>query len=86
MIVRHLNPNHPTMRQVEEHWHKITAVLLLKAFGPNANVEITKADIDALNALNGAVMLDTRGGDLRVRILPMAEAEQLAREAGGLPS
>lgn len=82
-----LNPNHPVTRALSLEWHKLCAIVMLKA--GLAEVEITSADIDRLAeemGENGAIVADARGGRLVLRFVDQIEAARLARLEGGLPS
>lgn len=75
-----LNPNHPVLQAVDEHWQKIAALLVSKAGG---DVTITTADIAAAPPL----FLAVRGNDTSLRLYLVDEqtARSLARKEGGLP-
>lgn len=78
-----LNPNHPAARSLEDQWHKILAIVLVKygeAMGP---VVITAADVHLLEGLALAAFDDAEG--LHVEMVSQAEAAALARKHGGLP-
>jgi hypothetical protein len=81
-----LNPNHPVTMAAHDHWHKIVA-LLMAHFGVN-EIEIPLSEVMALAtddpAKMKAVLLQDTGHSLMLRIVTMAEAEKLAKEAGGL--
>lgn len=74
------NPNHPVVREMEQQWYKIAALLMFK-FGVT-EINITVEDIE--NIGNRAIGVDTRGGKLKVMLMEESVAEQFAREAGGL--
>jgi len=79
------NPNHPVVREVENQWHKLCAIVLY--LSGKSELEITPADMDrfiASGAIN--IVVDTRGGiNLTLRLVDDVEAECLARKHGGLP-
>jgi hypothetical protein len=79
-----VNPNHPMTKFARSQWHKVCALLMQKMEA--AEVEITVGEIDRLDKRNMAVVIHEHSGRLFIRFLPMAEAEKLAREAGGLPA
>jgi hypothetical protein len=78
-----INPNHPVTVETRDHWHKIVAVLMLKL--GLKEIEITTQDVARLGNDEYAVVADLRGGRYVVRLIPMAEALDMAQEAGGLP-
>ena len=81
-----LNPNHPVTLLAHNEWHKLCGCLLAKWGLPS--VEITEADVMAMAqeiGEGGAIALDCRGGRMVIRLLRKAEAEQLAKQEGGLP-
>lgn len=89
--MRKLNPNNEVVQAVDDQWHKIVYVIMRK-LGVE-NVDITMEDIKRVQEESNrfAVCLDCLShGKLEptmaVRILPMEEAERLAREEGGLPT
>lgn len=82
--MRSFNPNHPAVRQMEDHWPKLCLVLM-KKFGLS-ECEITEADVQAVMVPGGLnIVLDTRGGGLILRAVNDAEALRIARAEGGLP-
>ena len=81
-----LNPNHPVALEVLEQWHKLAAIVLY-VLGKR-ELEITETDIQDFRAALGegaAIVCDTRGGKLTLRLVNGVEALRLAREEGGLP-
>ena len=83
-----LNPHHPVTQSAHDHWHKIVALLMHKF--DLGNVVLTPSDLDSLEAkyagkMPVVVLHDKRDG-LHLSIVDMAEAQRLARLAGGLPS
>ncbi len=78
-----LNPNHPVTAANREHWHKLCALLMVKQ--GLTTVEFTMADVARLHGSDAAIVVDEREGRLRLHMMPMQEAERLAREEGGLP-
>ncbi len=79
-----VNPNHPMTKFARSQWHKICALLMQKL--ETDEVEITVAEIDRLDKRNMAVVIHESNERLFIRFLPMAEAEELARKAGGMPA
>jgi hypothetical protein len=83
-----LNPNHPITQQMSDSdtQQKLMAILVMKLGG---NVEITTDDIRELNALfrgEAPVLVHwSHDTTLELKLLPMSEGLQLARENGGLP-
>lgn len=82
-----MNPNHPVVIEMREQWHKLCAIMLHR-FG-RSDAEITAEDIQRFTddlGPEGAIVCDTRGGRLVLRLVNGEQAKRLAREAGGLPS
>ncbi len=75
-----LNPNHPVMRQMDEQYYKLLCAHMLKYGEREWNV--TEADVRAIEGR--AIVIDTRGGGLVVRIIDDKDAEGIARAEGGL--
>lgn len=79
-----LNPNHPTTQGVHDHWHKLCALVMLKL--NVRTVKFTEAELASFcEAANINIVADTRGNTLTLRLVDDAEAQRLAKEAGGLP-
>lgn len=78
-----LNPNHPVTQAVSDHWHKICALIMSK--GGHRHIVITKEDIARLDNAAIAIAIEEKPDGIHVVLLPMAEAERLAKIAGGLP-
>ncbi len=76
-----LNPNNPVVRSMDGHWHKLTMAVMLKA-GMDV-CELTAEDIDKMGDGERAIVVDTRGGGLVLRIVTMEEGKKLARLHGG---
>ncbi len=76
-----LNPNHPVTAALHDSHHKIVG-MLMQHYGIT-EFEVTSAKIERLEGM--AVLLDARGGRLRVRLISMEEGERIARREGGLP-
>lgn len=79
-----LNPNHPVMRAAESQWHAVLDCVLIKL--GERHVHITPEDIAAVEPGTLAIALEELKDGLHVRLVPMAEAERMARREGGLPS
>lgn len=79
------NPNHPTSALVNEHWHKIAALLVTKFGGPDATVVITSEDIAAIGERRNIAVLDDASG-LTLRMVDDKTGMELARKEGGLPT
>jgi hypothetical protein len=78
-----LNPNHPVTMAAHDHWHKIVALLMMQR--GETEVEIPLAEIERhIGGEQKAVVIHDTGHSLILRLVTMAEAEKLAREAGGL--
>jgi hypothetical protein len=73
-----LNPNHPVTQEVREQWHKIAAIMMNKL--GITDLEITEADIEALNSNPRAIVADARNNEFHIRLLPLKEAEAIARK------
>ena len=81
-----INPNHPMTQEMHDQWHKIVAILMLKAGA--REVLITEDDV-ALLAAEGdgaAVTVKNTPGGLLLRIVDRETGQRLARENGGLPT
>lgn len=76
-----LNPNHPTSRTIDQHWHKFAAMLMQK-FGAD-HVVLTVVDISNIDG--SAITVQELDDGIHLRIVDMATAERLSREHGGLP-
>jgi len=77
-----LNPQHPVTQEVHDHWHKLAALLMVKL---NADVVvITPADIERMNQRDLVIIAHAHADCLEIKLLPRAEGERLAREAGGI--
>ena len=77
-----LNPNHPMTTTVHDQWHKVVALLMLKL--RQNHVEITVSDVEKLAQNPSAVTIQTKGDKIVLDLIPMAEAERLAKKEGGL--
>lgn len=82
-----INPNEPILGIVREHWHKVAAFILFKLQGPAGRVDITLEDIERMNRLDLAIMIQEKSGENQVCVylIPRAEGEKVAREHGGMP-
>lgn len=82
-----LNPNHPLSQQVSdaEAQQKLMAILVMKLGG---RIELSVSDVNELSSLFGGEVpvLVTWGHSesLELKLVPMREAKELARTAGGL--
>lgn len=72
-----LNPNHPVIKGVHDHWHKVAALILYKL--KLNEVVITLEDIKAMGE-EMAVMIHEKKDGIHVRLLTLEEAERLAKE------
>jgi hypothetical protein len=88
-----VNPNHPMTKLARENWHKICALLMQKMEAEHKipglsdyQVEITVGEIQRLSDRNLAVVIQERKERLFIRLMPIADAEKLAREEGGMPA
>lgn len=80
-----LNPNHPVVKETEEQWYKRCAILIHKQ--GLTEIQITSADIEAFMASGRAnISIYPSGDTITLRLHTNAEAQKLARQAGGLPA
>lgn len=73
-----LNPGNPATQMSRDQWHKIVAILMSE-FGIK-DFEITSSMLDKFQSNQVAVIFDTRQKRLVIRLRPMEEAVQIARE------
>ena len=84
MCQRALNPNHPVVKEAEEQWYKLCAILIHKQ--GLAEIKITAEDIEKFaNSGRANISIYPKDDTITLRLHTDAEAEKLAREAGGLP-
>lgn len=76
-----LNPNHPTLVIVHEHWHKIAAILMHKL--GHEHVVITAADIERMPEGMFVTVQELDDG-LHLQFVDEKTAHILARKHGGL--
>lgn len=88
-----VNPNHPMTKFLRSQWHKVCALLMQKMEAehkiPGLSdyvVEITVAEIQRLSDRDMAVVIQEKGERLFIRFMPIKDAEELAREEGGMPA
>lgn len=81
-----INPNHPTTIALHYQWHKVLAAILVKL--GISEVRLSEADLNrlALNPDGYNVVAEGMPDSLSIRIVSDAEAERLAKKAGGLPT
>lgn len=88
MAVDELNPNHPITRAAHDQWHKLLALAMFVT--NHTEVHIREVDITNFLRKYNAVVLDTTDekakGHIVLKLVTLAEAEKLARKAGGLPT
>lgn len=77
-----LNPNHAVTRQMEEHWHKIAAMLVQKSGG---HVILSLPDIESFPR-NGCITIQELEDGIHLRIVDERTGKALARKEGGLPT
>lgn len=77
-----LNPNHAVTRQMEEHWHKITAMLVQKNGG---HVVLSLNDVQSFPQ-GGCITIQELDDGIHLRIVDARTGEALARKEGGLPT
>lgn len=79
------NPNHPVTKAVNNQWHKIAALIMLK-FGVT-ELEITVEDVDRLAKGGMNIVFDARGTDyerpVTLRIVDDKTAAELLKQEGG---
>lgn len=78
-----MNPNHPAARSLEDQWHKLLAIVLVKYGEVIGPVVITADDVQLLQGLALAAFDDAEG--LHVEMVSQERAAALARKHGGLP-
>jgi hypothetical protein len=79
------NPNHPVVREMQEQWYKLCAIVMHKQ--GLTQIEITDADIEAFMRSGRAnITVHPSGNVITLRLVSDAEAEGLARQEGGLPA
>lgn len=79
-----LNPNHPVLGTVRDHWHKIAAFIMWKL--KQKRIEFSLDDIDAMGKEDLVIVLHDHRDSIEVKLLPREEGERLAREHGGMPA
>ncbi len=79
-----LNPNHPTTSTMHDHWHKIAAILVNRC--PGAKTRVTLAEIHKMAQDELAITIKEVNDTIELQIIPMAQAQRLARREGGLPA
>lgn len=78
------NPNHPVVKETQEQWYKLCAILMHKQ--GLTEVEITAADIDAfMHSGRANITVHPKHDRYILRLVSDEEGARLAREAGGLP-
>ena len=78
-----LNPNHPVVREIEEQWYKLCAILIHKSGATVA--EITASDIRAfVDSGMANIAIHPLGDVITLRLVSDKEARELARKQGGL--
>lgn len=88
MSPRSLNPNHPVTQALDDHWYKILAVVLHKYRDDLPDdVFVGPEDIRAFVDDGLCHIVAAEKDDvIHLRIVGEAEAQRLAREAGGQPN
>lgn len=81
-LMESLNPNHPSVIAVHDHWHKIAALLMIQ-MGKTKTI-ITPQEIERLDGCNICIRFDDSKG-IELFIVDDEEAVRLARKEGGLP-
>jgi hypothetical protein len=81
---RALNPNHPVVKETQEQWYKLCAILMFK-YG-QAEVQVTAEDIARfMQSGKSNITIHPKNDVITLRLVTDEEAARLAREAGGLP-
>jgi hypothetical protein len=79
-----MNPNHPVALELQEQWYKICAILIHKS-GATED-KITMNDLQAFaNSGLANIVAHSKGSVITLRLVSDKEAQNIAREAGGLP-
>lgn len=79
-----LNPNHPVLGAVRDHWHKVAAFIMWKLKAEK--VIITMKDIEEMSALDQVIVLHDHSDCIEIKLLDREDGERLAREHGGMPA
>jgi len=76
------NPDHPVVKEMEQQWHKICAIIMFKL--RQHEIEIDLEELEALaNGPFTNIVVDTRGGTkLRLRLVNRENAERMIAEDG----
>lgn len=77
-----INPNHPMTSAMREQWQKLCAILIAKRGGH----ETISLDDIKLIAEEKAISIQEIDNVIHLRLIPIEEAQLLAREHGGLPT
>ena len=83
-ITEELNPNHPVVNTLRDHWN-IIAGLMLRKLAPKGII-ITEQDIREANENKLYVCVNDRADGLHIYLVTEEEAKALARKEGGLPT
>lgn len=79
-----LNPNHGVVREVEDHWYKLCAVVLFKSGA--REIKITTDDMERFaNSGYANIVVNPKGNVITLSLVRDGEAARLARKEGGLP-
>ena len=79
-----LNPNHPAVREVQEQWYKLCAILIHKSGATEA--KITASDIERFAESGLAnIAIHPKDDVITLRLVGDKEAREIARKEGGLP-
>lgn len=81
IIEMELNPNHPVTKAMRDHWHKIVAMMMLRA--GEDHVVFTDEDIKALAMGDKNIVLEELADGLHIRLVSDIEVLRLAKERGG---
>ena len=78
-----LNPNHPVVKEMQEQWYKLCAIVIFKS--GLTKVEITHEDIERFSASGLAnIAVKPKGDTITLMLVSDKEGQRLAREEGGL--
>lgn len=83
MTVNRLNPNHAVSQAMDGQWLKILAIYMHRE-GIN-EIVITEHDILSMSQDKALAIQELHDG-MHIRVVELAEAVDLARKEGGLPS
>jgi hypothetical protein len=77
-----LNPNHPTTKALSNHWHKIAAIIMVKA--GLQEIKITSEDVMAFQGKS--IVANGLKDAIVISLVDEAVGRAMAEKAGGLPN